>query len=102
MFGIIIADYYRVKKQEVILKDLYSMDPNGSLYFDGGWNRRALIALAISGVVSISLSLFGAYKVIPNVGDWGWLIGAVLGGVLYVALMSSGTVSREVAAKASA
>jgi hypothetical protein len=25
--------------------------------------------------------------VILNVGDWGWLIGAALGGLLYVALM---------------
>jgi NCS1 family nucleobase:cation symporter-1 len=33
------------------------------------------------------LSLLGAYAVIPNVGDWGWLIGAALGAALYTALM---------------
>jgi NCS1 family nucleobase:cation symporter-1 len=63
------------------------MSPDGSLYFEGGWNRRALIALGCSGFVSIGLSLLGAYAVIPNVGDWGWLIGAALGALLYVALM---------------
>jgi len=46
MFGIIVADYYLVKRQHVILEDLYTMSPNGSLYFAGGWNRAALIALA--------------------------------------------------------
>jgi len=63
------------------------MKPSGSLYFDGGWNRTALLALACSGFVSIGLSLLGAYAVIPNVGDWGWLIGAGLGAVLYRAMM---------------
>jgi NCS1 family nucleobase:cation symporter-1 len=87
MFGIMVADYYLVKRQHVILEDLYTMSPNGSLYFAGGWNRAALIALAGAGFVSIGLSLFGAYGVIPNIGDWGWLIGATLGAALYTTLM---------------
>ena len=87
MFGIMVADYYVVKRQTVILDDLYTMDSNASLHFNGGWNRIALIALAGSGLVSIGLSLLGAFAVIPNVGDWGWLIGASLGALFYVALM---------------
>jgi NCS1 family nucleobase:cation symporter-1 len=83
MFGIMVADYY----QQVVLEDLYTMSPDGSLHYDGGWNRTALVALAISGVGSIGLSLGGAYGVIPNIGDWGWLIGSSLGAVLYTALM---------------
>jgi NCS1 family nucleobase:cation symporter-1 len=87
MFGIMIADYYLVKKQQVVLADLYSMSPDGSLYFESGWNARALQALAGSAVVSIGLALLGAYKVVPNIGDWGWLIGATLAAALYMALM---------------
>ena len=86
MFGIMVADYYLVKRQQVVLEDLYTMSPDGSLHYDGGWNRTALVALAISGVISIGLSLCGAYGVIPNIGDWGWLIGSSLGAVLYTAL----------------
>jgi len=82
-----VADYYLVKRQQVVLADLYTMSPDGSLYFESGWNRMALIALGLSGFVSIGLSLLGAYAVIPNVGDWGWLIGSALGAVLYTALM---------------
>ena len=48
MFGIMVADYYLVKRQQVVLEDLYTMSPNGSLYFEGGWNRMALIALAVA------------------------------------------------------
>ena len=86
MFGIMVADYYLVKRQQVVLEDLYRMSPNGSLYFDGGWNRMALIALGIAAFVSIGLSLLGAYAIIANVGDWGWLIGAALGAASYTML----------------
>lgn len=86
MFGIIICDYYLVKRQTIVLEDLYTMSPQGSLHFQGGWNPRALLTLAISGVVSIGLALCGAYGLIVNVGDWGWLIGALLGGALYYGL----------------
>ncbi len=103
MFGIIICDYYLVRRQTVVMDDLYSMSPSGSLYYQGGWNTRALATLAISGAVSIGLALSGAYGLIINVGDWGWLIGALLGGGLYhglsvrttqAAALAGGTVSR--------
>jgi NCS1 family nucleobase:cation symporter-1 len=85
MFGIIVADYYLVKRQQVVLCDLYTMSPSGSLHYWGGWNPAALVALGIAGVVSIGLALLGAYGVILNVGDWGWLIGAALGAIVYLA-----------------
>ena len=87
MFGIMVADYYVLKRQHVELGDLYTLSPKGSLHFNGGWNARALIALAGSAAVSIGMSLAGAYGLIANVGDWGWLVGAVLGAVFYTALM---------------
>ena len=92
MFGIIMADYYLVKRQAVKLDDLYSMSPTGSFYYDGGWNRKAVIALAASGFLSIGLALLGAYGSIINVGDWGWLIGACAGAITYRGLAGqSGT-----------
>jgi len=90
MFGIMLADYYLVKKQSVVLDDLYSMSPNGTYNYDGGWNHKALIALAISGALSIGLSLAGAYGLMFNVGDWGWLIGASAGALVYRGLSAPG------------
>lgn len=90
MFGIMVADYYLVKRQTIKLEDLYTLAPTGSLYFDGGWNRKALFALAISGALSIGLSLLGAFGLIFNVGDWGWLIGSASGAILYTAVSGLG------------
>ena len=47
---------------------------------------RRMLALAGAGVLSIGLALLGAYGVIYNVGDWGWLIGASVGAIVYSAL----------------
>ncbi len=41
MFGIMMADYYLVKKQVIVLDDLYTMSPSGTYNYDGGWNRKA-------------------------------------------------------------
>jgi NCS1 family nucleobase:cation symporter-1 len=87
MFGIMVADYYLVKRQHVVLEDLYTLSAQGSLHFENGWNKMALIALAISASISIGLSLLGAYGAIVDIGDWGWLIGATLGALSYTALM---------------
>jgi nucleobase:cation symporter-1, NCS1 family len=99
MFGIMVADYYLVKRQSVKLEDLYTMAPTGSLYFDGGWNRKALLALAISGALSIGLSLLGAFGIIFNVGDWGWLIGSVAGAAIYVAVSQPAKQSASIPAR---
>jgi nucleobase:cation symporter-1, NCS1 family len=85
LFGIIVADYYLVKREEIVPGDFYIMSPRSALYYRNGWNPAALVALGLAGAVSIGLSLLGAYGVIPNVGDWGWLIGAALGAVIYLA-----------------
>ena len=90
MFGIMVADYYLVKREQVRLDDLYTMSPNGSLHFDGGWNRKALVALAVSGALSIGLALLGAFGLMFNVGDWGWLIGSATGALVYVGLNRGG------------
>jgi NCS1 family nucleobase:cation symporter-1 len=86
LFGVMISDYFLVKRQHVNLDDLYSMSPSGSCYYDGGWNRKAVVALAASGALSIGLALAGAYGLIFNVGDWGWLIGAASGAIIYRAI----------------
>jgi nucleobase:cation symporter-1, NCS1 family len=88
LFGTIMADYYLVKRQMVTVNDLYSMSPSGAYFYDRGWNRNAVIALAISSAISIGLALLGAYGSLINVGDWGWLIGACAGAAAYWALWS--------------
>ena len=98
MFGIIVADYYLVKRQQIAVGQLYTMSPTGDFYYDGGWNRAALLALGGAAFLSIGLALLGAYGSAINVGDWGWLIGAAAGATLHCGL--SGVSPRAVMAGA--
>jgi nucleobase:cation symporter-1, NCS1 family len=95
LFGVIMADYYLVKRQTVVVNELYSMSPTGQYFYDRGWNRNAVIALALSCALSIGLALLGAYGSLINVGDWGWLIGACAGAATYKALCSYGPPAEE-------
>jgi nucleobase:cation symporter-1, NCS1 family len=98
LFGVIMADYYLAKRQNVVVEDLYSMSPNGLYFYDGGWNRDAVIALAVSGFLSIGLALTGAYNLFINAGDWGWLIGAAAAASIYRALAGKAAGPAEVSA----
>ncbi len=89
LFGIMIADYYLIKRQNVAVAELYTLSPAGSYHYDGGWSRKTLLALVLSGGLSIGLALSGAYGLIIDTGDWGWLIGALSGAAIYTLLLSS-------------
>ncbi len=87
MFGVMVADYYLVKRQIVDTAELYTMSPNGRFYYDGGWNKVGLAALAIAGAISVGWELCTQlFKIIPD-NSFGWVIGAVAGAVLYTVMM---------------
>src|SRR5690606_18120918 len=44
LYGILIPDYYLIRKQKLDVDALFSTDPNGIYHYEGGWNRKAIIA----------------------------------------------------------
>ncbi len=87
MFGVMVADFYLLKKQVIDVRQLYTMAPEGRYHYDGGWNRVGLAALGISGVISIGWELCTQLlKVLPE-NNFGWVIGAVAGAVIYMLMM---------------
>lgn len=87
LYGVMVADYYLVKRQLIRTADLYTMSPAGQFHYDGGWNRVGLAALLISGTISVGWELATQFfKVLPA-NNFGWLIGAVSGAILYTVMM---------------
>src|SRR6201991_1498259 len=87
LYGVMMADFYLIKKQQVQTAELYTMSPKGRFYYDGGWNRMGVIALAVSGCISIGWELCTQMLHVLPENNFGWLIGAIVGAVVYVALM---------------
>lgn len=83
VYGIMISDYYLIKKQDIDIQQLYSTDPGGKYYYDGGWNKRALVALAIAAIFAVATVWVPA---LSGLNGFGWIIGAALGAILHVIL----------------
>ncbi|GLU34760.1 NCS1 family nucleobase:cation symporter-1 [Trinickia caryophylli] len=87
LYGVMMADFYLVKKQKVEAAALYSMAPQGRFYYDGGWNRIGVAALALSGAISIGWEISTQLLHLLPENNLGWVIGALAGAVLYPAMM---------------
>ena len=83
-FGILIIDYYLIKRQHIDMNNLFSDQPTGAYYYYKGWNIRALIAFAIGAIFSIATVLIPA---LTKLEGYGFLLGAALGGIVYWVLM---------------
>jgi len=85
VFGILIVDYYLVRRQRTVVDDLYSDAPQGSYHYIRGFNPRALIALVIAGVAGVLVALVPHSQYVTALS---WPVGAVLGGGLMYVLSS--------------
>ncbi|NOX65175.1 MAG: NCS1 family nucleobase:cation symporter-1 [Chlorobi bacterium] len=80
--GILIADYFIFRKQELSVVDLYS--PKGIYTYKNGFNFKAIYALA-AGVL---IALIGL--IVPSVRflyDYAWFVGFAIAFVVYLSLM---------------
>lgn len=84
LFGILIADFYIVKKQTVILDDLYTMKPSGSYWYENGYNRAAIMAIVPSALIPVICAVVPGLESLAN---FTWFIGCGLGFAIYAYLM---------------
>lgn len=76
LFGIIIADYYLVKKKNITVKDLYTSSPTGQFHYRGGFNTAYIAAFVATGTICLIIALAPAFAA---VAPFSWPIGVVLG-----------------------
>ncbi|MCT7654374.1 cytosine permease [Oceanimonas sp. NS1] len=84
-YGIIVVDYYLVKRQQLNMQQLFSRDPEGAYFYQNGWNKKALTAFGLAALFSIATVWVPA---LADLNGYGWLIGAALGGLFYYWLAS--------------
>jgi len=83
LYGILIADYYRIQRQHIHVQDLYSMHPQGRYWYRRGVNPRAVLALIFAAAISIACVLLPALR---SLADFTWFIGMLLGAGAYLAI----------------
>ncbi len=85
IYGIMVCDYYLIKKQNLDIQDLFSSAPEGKYHYNNGWNNKALQAFAIGAVFSVATVWVPALE---DMAGFGWVVGALIGGVVYRVLMN--------------
>lgn len=80
LYGIIMVDYWLIRRQQVNVPQLYSEDPHGAYYYTHGVNLRAVAAFVPAAVIAILLALLPGFH---EVSPFSWLFGAGIAGLLY-------------------
>ena len=94
LFGVLIAHYYLVQKQKVVIDDLFSMDDKGVYHYTKGFNPSAVWATAVAAVVAISCVFVPGMN---KATDYSWFIGCGLGLAVYYLLATRAGVGQLVA-----
>lgn len=80
LFGIIMVDYWIIRKSKINVPQLYTENPNGEYYYSNGVNSRAIQALIPSAVISLIIALVPNFS---SIATFTWFFGAGLGAVIY-------------------
>tara|TARA_B100001175_G_C19492166_1_gene633239 strand:+ start:177 stop:1634 length:1458 start_codon:yes stop_codon:yes gene_type:complete len=83
IFGIIIADFYLIKKKEIINKDIFSSNIDGKYYYTGGWHLKAFYSLVIAFIFSSATIWNLDFRFLQS---FSWIIGAFVGFLLHYLL----------------
>src|SRR6187399_1106521 len=99
--GIMIADYYFIRRQKLVVDDLYKH--NGEYRFGNGFNAKAIIAL-LCGILPnvpgflvtiklINKEVFPAW--VNDLYNYAWFVGFFVSAILYILLMRSYKVTQQ-------
>ncbi|MFD3911951.1 NCS1 family nucleobase:cation symporter-1 [Streptomyces sp. NPDC058603] len=83
LFGVIMIDYYWVKRGRIDVGQLFDARPESRYYYRGGFNPKALWAFLPSAAVA------AVFALVPYFGDiapYSWFIGTAAGAALYALL----------------
>ncbi|MGM9985946.1 MAG: NCS1 family nucleobase:cation symporter-1 [Bacillaceae bacterium] len=80
--GIMIADYFIIKKRTLVVEDLYTK--NGRYTFYKGYNYRAFVATILGAFFSLIGFVYPTFELLYDIS---WFVGVFISFIVYVALM---------------
>ncbi|BAN46196.1 NCS1 family nucleobase:cation symporter-1 [Metapseudomonas resinovorans] len=83
LYGIMIVDYYLLRRGRVNLPELYTESRDAAYHYQRGVNPRALIAFLPAATIATLLALLPAFEALS---PFSWFFGAGLAGLIYYAI----------------
>ncbi|MFF9556047.1 NCS1 family nucleobase:cation symporter-1 [Streptomyces albus] len=93
LFGVIMADYWLLRRARINVPDLYTEDAQGEYHYRRGYNPRAVAAFAPSAAAAVVIALVPAFGAVAG---FSWFIGALLAAALYALIADRATPVRDV------
>ena len=84
LFGVIMADYWLIRKAQINVPDLYKEEATADYFYSNGFHRQAILALIPAAAIAIVLALVPTFH---DVSPFAWFFGAALGAIFYLALI---------------
>jgi NCS1 family nucleobase:cation symporter-1 len=85
LFGVMIIDYYFVKKSNLDNKDIFSTEPDGAYFYSNGWHIKTIYSIAL-GFIFAASTIWN--ESLMNFNSYSWLIGAFISSLTYYLLAS--------------
>src|SRR5699024_5404696 len=79
-FGILVVDYYLIRKQRFSIRHMYLPTQESIYYYNKGVSRLALYALVPAAVIALCVALVQWFSVIKA---FGWFVGVTIAGCVY-------------------
>ena len=84
LFGLMIADYYLIKNEELSNKDIYSLDGEGLYFYSRGWHLKGIYSLFL-GFIFASSTIWNSNLMFLQ--SYAWIIGAIVSWITYYLLV---------------
>ncbi|MFD0839871.1 NCS1 family nucleobase:cation symporter-1 [Williamsia serinedens] len=95
LFGVLIADYYFVRKQRVDVDALFSMEEGKPYWYRNGVNPPAVVATFVGAIIAMFPVITKAHPFgidiwgMTGASQYSWFIGVAVGFGLYLAMTGS-------------
>ncbi len=83
IFGLMITDFYFIKKGDLVNKDIHSVETNAAYFYTGGWHIKGVYSL-ILGFIFSSSTIWNSNLMFLQ--PYSWIVGAFISGFVYYLL----------------
>lgn len=80
LFGVVMADYWLLRRGKVNVPELYTEDPAGAYFYKRGVNPKAIISMVPAAAVAILIAFVPG---LASAAPFAWFIGAGLAALTY-------------------
>lgn len=80
LFGVVMADYWLIRRSRVNVPDLYTENPSGAYFYRRGYNTKAIAALIPSSLIAILIAFI---PYLSAAAPFSWFFGAGIAALVY-------------------